>query len=151
MAPVYVRAMNDLLWAEGLTRSGGNLAQAAALINNTRVNRGHLSALTGGEGAATLLAAVHYENMIELLGIGPTPFYNRRRNDELWPMTPRHMPIPAKELSVLKKELYSFGGPTNPTGLAPSLSVSGRSVPRAREIGDALLKQQIRNRARRGQ
>jgi hypothetical protein len=150
-APVYLQAMNDLLWAEGLIRSGGNQAQAAALINNTRVNRGHLSQLTGAEGSATLLAAVHYENMIELLGIGSTPFYNRRRNDELWPMTPRHMPIPAKELSVLKKELYSFGGPTNPAGLAPSLSVSGRSIPSARKIGDALLKQQLRMRSRRVQ
>ena len=151
LAPVYIGAMNDLLWAEGLIQSGGNQAQAAALINNTRVTRGHLTALTGAEGKNALLAAVHYENMIELLGIGSTPFYNRRRNDELWPMTPRHMPIPAKELSVLKKELYSFGGPTNPEGLAPSLSVSGRSIPSARKIGDALLKQQLRMRGRRGQ
>ena len=85
------------------------------------MTRGHLTALTAASGQATLLAAVHYETMIELLGIGATPFYERRRYDELWPMTPRHMPIPAKELSVLKQELYSFGGPSNPTGLAPSL------------------------------
>lgn len=149
LVPVYTRSMNDLLWAEGLIRGGGSAATAAALINNTRVGKGHLTPLTGGEGQPALLAALHYENMTELLGIGPTPFYSRRRNDELWPMTPRHMPIPAKELAVLKKELYSFGGPTNPTGLAPSLSVSGRAVPSARQIGDALMKEQHRNRTRK--
>jgi len=147
--PVYLKSMNDLLWAEGLIRGGGSAAQAAALINNTRVGKGHLTALTGAEGQAALLAALHYENMVELLGIGASPFYERRRTDELWPMTPRHMPIPAKELSVLKKELYSFGGPTNPDGLAPSLSVSGRATPSARQIGEAILKEQLRHRNRR--
>ena len=151
LTPVYLKSMNDLLWAEGLIRGGGSAATAAALINNTRVGKGHLTALTGGEGQPALLAALHYENMTELLGIGASPFYERRRNDELWPMTPRHMPIPAKELSVLKKELYSFGGPGNPTGLAPSLSLSGRSIPTARQIGDALIKEQLRNRNRRVQ
>jgi len=149
-APVYIRSMNDLLWAEGLIRGGGSAAQAATLINTTRVGKGHLAALTGAEGQAALLSALNYENDIELLGIGPTPFYNRRRRDELWPMTPRHMPIPAKELSVLKKELYSFGGPTNPTGLAPSLSVSGRATPTARQIGDAIVREQLRAGQRGG-
>jgi len=149
LTPVYLRSMNDLLWAEGLIRGGGSAATAAGLINITRVGKGHLAALTGAEGQPALLAALHYENMTELLGIGATPFYERRRYDELWPMTPRHMPIPAKELSVLKKELYSFGGPTNPGGLAPSLSVAGRAIPTARQIGDALIKEQLRNRSRR--
>jgi hypothetical protein len=150
LTPVYLRSMNDLLWAEGLIRSGGNTALAASLINNTRVGKGELTPLTGAEGTAALIAALHYENMIELLGIGATPYYERRRYDELWPMTPRHMPIPAKELAVLKKELYTFGGPANPEGLAPSLSIMGRSMPTAQQIGDALIKQQLRNRARRG-
>ena len=147
-APVYIRSMNDLLWAEGLIRGGGSAAQAATLINNTRVGKGHLTPLTGAEGQAALLAALNYENDVELLGIGPTPFYNRRRLDGLHAMTPRQMPIPAKELSVLKKELYSFGGPGNPTGLSPGMDGSGQVIRSAREIGDALLREQLRARRR---
>jgi len=146
--PTYTATMNDLLWAEGLIRGNGSAAQAAALINNTRVGRGHLTPLTGGEGQAALLAALQYEQDIELLGIGPSPFYNRRRIDGLWPMTPRHMPIPAKELSVLKLELYSFGGPENPAGLAPGAGGPSSSVRSAREIGEAMLKEQAREARR---
>lgn len=139
-AVIYPQAMNDLLWAEGLLRSGGSAATAAGLINKTRVTRGGLGTLTGAEGTATLLNHAHYESMVELLGIGASPFYNRRRRDELWPMTPRHMPIPAKELSVLKKELYSFGGPSNPAGLAPGVDGNGNVIRNVREIADAMAK-----------
>ena len=100
-APVYSQTFNDLLWAEGLIRGGGDKAQAAALINKTRVDRGHLSPLTGGESDADLLAALRYEQDIELLGIGGTIYYNHRRIDKLAAMTPRQMPIPAKELGLL--------------------------------------------------
>ena len=147
--PTYTATMNDLLWAEGLIRGSGSAAQAAALINNTRVGRGHLTPLTGGEGQAALLAALQYEQDIELLGIGPTPFYNRRRIDGLWPMTPRHMPIPAKELSVLKLELYSFGGPENPAGLSPPAGAPSQAVRSVREIGEAMMKAQAREGKRR--
>lgn len=138
LSPVYTATMNDLLWAEGLVRGGGSAAQAAGLINKTRVGRGHLSTLTGGEGSTALLNAIHYENMIELLGIGASPFYERRRYDELWPMTPRHMPVPAKELSVLKRELYSFGGPGNPAGLSAGVDANGNKIRSAREIAAAM-------------
>jgi len=162
--PTYIPAQNDLLWAEGLVRSGGSTALAAAKINATRVTRGHLSTLTGAEGTTALLAAIRYENDIELLGTGPSPFYNRRRetpegwtlaqacpgNICLWPDTPRQMPIPAKELSVLKKELYSFGGPGVPD-LSPIGVQSGENIWSARQIGEALRKaelQQARSRHR---
>lgn len=112
--PFYTRQMNDLLWAEGLIRSGGSKAQAANLINNSRVGRGGLPALTGAESDATLLAALHYEQEIEFMGQGPTPFFNRRRIDGLTLGTPRHMPVPAKELDVLLREIYTFGGPGRP-------------------------------------
>ena len=110
-APVYTQAFNDLLWAEGLIRGGGDKALAATLINKTRVGRGHLTPLTGGDSDAALLAALQYEQDIELLGIGATIYYNHRRIDKLAAMTPRQMPIPAKELGLLALELYSFGGP----------------------------------------
>ena len=44
--PVITAAENDLLWAEGLIRSGGNLLTASNLINNTRVTRGGLAPAT---------------------------------------------------------------------------------------------------------
>ncbi len=108
--PVISAAENDLLWAEGLIRGGGSLGTAANLINNTRVNRGGLPPATAGDGVAGLLTKLQYEQDIELMGLGAVPFYNRRRIDGLQPLTPRHMPVPAKELQVLGKPLYTYGG-----------------------------------------
>lgn len=176
LAPVYEIQYNDLLWAEGLLRGGGSATQAAALINKTRVGRGHLAPLTGGEGQATLLAALRYEQEVEEMGNGAVPFYNRRRTTPtdwpsvsftgdprspaavatctaaetvphpttitvgpgicMWPDTPRQQPVPAKELSVLQQELYSFGGPGVPA-FAPSY-VAGQAVFSARQIGEAM-------------
>jgi hypothetical protein len=50
-----------------------------------------------------LLAALQYEQDIELLGIGGTIYYNHRRIDKLAAMTSA-MPIPAKELGPLAHE-----------------------------------------------
>lgn len=129
--PFYTRQMNDLLWAEGLIRGGGNKLLAAEKINNSRVNRGGLTPLTGAESDAELLAALQYEQEIEFMGQGPTPFFNRRRIDGLQVGTPRHMPVPAKELDVLLREIYTFGGPGK-----PDMSVGGPSVPNLSLIGD---------------
>lgn len=111
--PQMLAAENDLLWAEGLIRSGGDLTLASNLINNTRVGRGGLPAVSAATGVPGLLAALQYEQDIELPGTDVV-FYNRRRIDGLQPLTPRHMPIPAKELGVLQLELYTFGGAGNP-------------------------------------
>jgi hypothetical protein len=122
--PFYTTQMNDLLWAEGLIRSAGASAEAATLINNSRVGRGGLTPLTGAETVPELLAALQYEQEIEFMGQGPTPFFNRRRIDgfsvgSLGPSvvqtgTPRHMPVPAKEMDVLARASYTFGGPSAP-------------------------------------
>jgi hypothetical protein len=162
VSPTYTATLNDLLWAEGLIRSGGSPATAADLINKTRVDRGGLSPVSGASSQAELLAALQYESEIELLGIGATPFYNRRRGTPagwtlgaacpsilcLWPQTPRHMPIPAKELGVLQQELYTFGGPGD-----PEASVSNDRGPRvvmsARQIGEAMLKAERGRKPRR--
>ena len=112
--PMYTTQMNDLLWAEGLIRSVGSSAQAAGLINNSRVGRGGLSTLTGAETVPELLTALQYEQEIEFMGQGTTPFFNRRRVDGLLQDTPRHMPVPAKEMDVLQRAIYSFGGPGKP-------------------------------------
>lgn len=136
---VFSKTFNDLLWAEGLIRSNQSLAQAATLINNTRVARGGLPALTGNEGQAALLTALQYEQDIELIAQGAANFYNRRRIDGLKPMTPRHMPIPAKELLVLQQELYTFGGPNNPAGLAPQQDPDAPKVKDVRQISKEIF------------
>lgn len=133
-SPQYTTQMNDLLWAEGLIRSGGSKLNAAARINNSRVGRGGLPALLGVESDAALLAALQYEQEIEFMGQGGSPFYNRRRIDGLQAGTPRHMPVPAKELDVLVREIYTFGGPGRPD-MSRSGS-GGSSVRSAREIWD---------------
>jgi hypothetical protein len=148
--PFYTRQMNDLLWAEGLIRRPSpDLATAATLINNSRVGRGGLSTLTAADGAAALLAALQYEQEIEFMGQGPTPFFNRRRSgynapagggrpayvDGLIVGTPRHMPVPAKELEVLVREIYTFGGPSDPE-LAPIANGEGGTRSGVRSVGE---------------
>jgi hypothetical protein len=149
--PFYTVQMNDLLWAEGLIRSNGNKVLAAEKINNSRVGRGGagcptpgvggcgLLPLTGAETDAELLAALQYEQEIEFMGQGPTPFLNRRRSgynapagggrpqyvDGLVVGTPRHMPVPAKEMEVLVREIYTFGGPSDPDMAPIADGVSG--------------------------
>ncbi len=129
--PFYTTQMNDLLWAEGLIRSGGNKVTAATLINNSRVTRGGLSALTGLEADTVLLDALHYEQEIEFMGQGTDPFFNRRRIGPLTAGTPRQMPVPAKELDVLLREVYTFGGPSG-----PDMSATQGGGARVRSVGE---------------
>jgi hypothetical protein len=116
-APIITRHVNDLVWAEALIRSNGNLATAAEKINNTRVQRGGLSSATAGEGAASLLQKLQYEQEVEFMGLGALPYYARRKIDGLLTGTPREMPVPARELGVLGQALYTWGGatPASPT------------------------------------
>jgi hypothetical protein len=146
--PFYTRQMNDLLWAEGLIRStGGDKALAAAKINNSRVNRGGLPAVSGGASTDELLAALHYEQEIEFMGQGPTPFFNRRRINGLQPGTPRHLPVPAKELDVLVREVYTFGGPTAPDMSVIGTGPGGVGGKRVRSVGEIWKDLQARARA----
>jgi len=136
--PFYTPEMNDLRWAEGEIRSGGNKVLAASKINNSRVTRGGLPALTGSEADTVLIDALKYEQEIEFMGQGATAFFNRRRSgynapagtcpgtscgrfpyvEGLIPGTPRQMPVPAKELSLLLRSSYTFGG-SKPDMVAP--------------------------------
>ena len=113
--PAFMSAQNDLLWAEGLIRTGGNLTQAATLINNSRVTRGGLAPATAADGVAGLTTKLYYEQEIELFGI-PHAYYDNRRIGNLLTGTPNEMPVPAKELGVFGQAFYTFGG----TGLANS-------------------------------
>ena len=117
-APVITATQNDLMQAEALIRSGGALATAATLINKTRVGRGGLAASSAADGVAGLTTKLGYEMEIELLGLGPAPFYWRRRTDGLLDGTPREMPVPAKELGVKGQALYTWGG-TGPANSPP--------------------------------
>ncbi|HMG18769.1 MAG TPA: hypothetical protein VK573_08595, partial [Gemmatimonadales bacterium] len=159
--PFYTRQMNDLLWAEGLLRQPTpDPVLAAEKINNSRVGRGGVGCatpgvggcglvpLTGAEGTLALLAALQYEQDIEFMGQGPTPFFNRRRSgfnaaagggrpayvDGLVPGTPRHMPVPAREMFVLAREIYTFGGPSQPDMSAGISGDSRSGIRSVREI-----------------
>lgn len=109
VAPMVLAAENDLLWAEALVRTGGDLGVAAGLVNKTRVGRGELPPVAADENA--IMDAIHYEQDVELLlTSGGLQWFNRRRIDGLQPGTPRHFPIPAKELEIDQLPIYTFGG-----------------------------------------
>ncbi|NIM49638.1 MAG: hypothetical protein GTN62_05390 [Gemmatimonadales bacterium] len=108
----------DLLKAEGLARLGQ--AGAAALVNNTRVNRGQLPQATDGD--ADLLEKIFYEMQIENFNVcGGCPMFNRRGWGGLQPTGPSHhfglvtgtlvhFPLPGSELEILQKKAYTYGG-----------------------------------------
>jgi hypothetical protein len=134
--PFVLPAENDLLIAEGLIRTGGDKNRAATLINNTRVGRGNLPPATGAMSNNELLADIFYERDIELFNTGAgQAWFDRRRIEpaltygtipigNTWAYkggsnlqlgTPRHLPLPAKELETLGLPVYTYGGaPPNP-------------------------------------
>jgi starch-binding outer membrane protein, SusD/RagB family len=130
-APYVLRAENDLLIAEALIRTGGDLNRAAQLINNTRVGRGGLPPVSAATPTNDLLGAIFYERDVELFDSGASQgWFDRRRIDKtvtynglaignIWGFkggsnlqlgTPRHLPVPAKELETLGIPVYTYGG-----------------------------------------
>lgn len=119
--PFLLAAENDLLMAEALVRTGGSRAEAAQLINRTRVGRGGLPALTGAEGDQQLFEALFYERDVELYASAMSaPYYDARRTDRLQPLTPRQLPVPGDELSLRGDPIYTFGGANDPDLAPPS-------------------------------
>ncbi|BDD05831.1 RagB/SusD family nutrient uptake outer membrane protein [Aureibacter tunicatorum] len=109
-----LKAENDLLLAEAEIRTGGDLQKAASLINNTRVERGKMSAMTGGNSSSELLDAVMHERYVELIAtFMPLTYFDRRRTGTLIDGTAWHFPIPAQELTIHKLPIYTFGGKGN--------------------------------------
>lgn len=106
--PYVLAAENDLMIAEALVRTNGDLNRAAALVNRTRVTRGGLAPVAAN--AQALLAAIDYERDIELLNTSGLSLFDRRRIDGIQTGTPRQLPIPAKELETLRLPIYTFGG-----------------------------------------
>ena len=120
----FVKAESDLLYAEALIRSNGDKALAANLINNTRVDRGGLSAASAND--SDLLQKLFYEKIVECsFTVYATPFFDRRRCDindfKLTSGSFRELPVPYRELEIWKLlETYdnrkpSFGGTTATT------------------------------------
>jgi hypothetical protein len=139
LAPYVLQAENDLLIAEALVRTGGDLSRAANLINKTRVGRGGLAPVSAATPKNDLLGAIFYERDVELYDTGAGQgWFDRRRIDQsvtynglnignIWAAkggsnlqkgTPRHLPLPAKELETLGMPVYTYGGaspnPVNP-------------------------------------
>ena len=109
--PHILKAENDLMRAEALIRTSGDKAVAAGLINITRVGRGNLSTLTGGESDAVLLDAIYYEKIIELMNTwGGRELAEVRRFDKLRVGSFEQLPVPGGELTLLGEEIYTFGG-----------------------------------------
>lgn len=106
--PHVLAAENDLMIAEALARTGGDLTRAAALVNKTRVGRGGLTPV--GSGVSELLAAIEYERDVELLNTSALALFDRRRVDGLQPLQWRHLPVPAQELATLGLPTYTYGG-----------------------------------------
>jgi hypothetical protein len=122
--PEMTVAEMDLLKAEALIRLG-RAAEAVPLINKTRVANGQLPPVTidGPPIAAgcvprklngtcgSLWDALRYEKGIEMLGVNAMiPFLDARGWQTMPSGTPTQFPIPGRELSTLRQELYSFGG-----------------------------------------
>lgn len=112
--PYLLAAENDLLKAEALVRTTGDLTLACQLINKTRVTRGHLTPADPADGAAALLADITYERQVELTATNGMNFFYVRQADGLQTGTIRHMPVPAAELETLALPIYTFGGVGNP-------------------------------------
>jgi hypothetical protein len=139
-APAVTANQNDLIWAEALLRQGvTGAAQAATLINRSRVTRGGLAPATAADGlgtpadgpctatnvlarnggACTLWAKLLYEKEVELLGLGSSPFYEQRRLPFIAtcgntaPCNGRHvaglLPGTPREMPVPAKELQVNG------------------------------------------
>lgn len=120
-SPDFLVAENDLIIAEAMANMG-DIAGAVQILNNgTRVTRGELSLLDENISREEVLEAIFYERDIELIQTGfGIAFFDMRRRDMLQTGTLLHFPIPAKELMVVNKEVYTFGGVSNADGINTS-------------------------------
>lgn len=129
--PVFVVADNQMLLAEAHLRLG-DLGSAAAILNdaaNTRKARGGLADVDAGD-ATEIEDAIWYERFVEILNTAPGgQFFDRRRMADrvdpdaldglggLQRGTPAHLPMPAPELELLQRDVYTFGGSSDAGGI----------------------------------
>src|SRR5438477_214730 len=147
--PVVLAAENDLIWAEALIRQAApDPATAATLINYTRVGPDRLGRPRGGLPPSTgTLADLQYEQDVELPGSNIAPYFNQRRIDNLEPLTPHEMPVPAKQLAALNVPTYTWGGASNPPNSTPAATASS-SAASARDAPQVWADVQRQARAR---
>jgi hypothetical protein len=114
----------DLLLAEAEIHLN-NPGAAAALINKTRVANGELPAVTAtgvpqsagcvpklwNGNCGSLMDALMYEKRIETYGTGIS-FFDLRGWDCLLEGTLTELPPPARQLDLLNKPIYTYGGGT---------------------------------------
>ncbi|MCP4725350.1 MAG: hypothetical protein GY863_09955, partial [bacterium] len=123
--PIMYKAEMDMLKAEAYLRGygGGTAADAADLINETRVAIGEMTPLDGTETDLELWRALCYEKRMETLITGIAYFDYRGwagltadGTNVLYVPSgrPIHFPVPAKELEILLQDTYTFGGAGNP-------------------------------------
>ena len=123
--PAMLVSEMQLLKAEGLIRTG-QAAAAVPLINATRVANGQLPQVTVDgppdelgcvprklNGACgSLWDALRYEKRIEGIGVsGVIAFLDARGWQTLPQYTILQLPVPGAELAVLRRPLYTYGGP----------------------------------------
>lgn len=131
--PALTVSEMDLLKAEALIRLG-RAAEAVPLINKTRVANGQLPPVTIDgppnlpgcvprklNGACgSLWDALRYEKGIEGLGVsGVIRYFDARGWQALAENSIIHLPVPGRELALLQRPLYTFGGPGG-EGSAPA-------------------------------
>ncbi len=116
----YVNEL-ELIKAEAYAHLG-QLTNAINIINTSdRVTRGNLPPLSASASKQEILDAIFYERDIELFVAGfADDFFDMRRRDMLQKGTLLHFPIPAKELNVMGKPVYTFGGVDNADGINTS-------------------------------
>ncbi len=121
----------DLLLAEAEIRLG-NAAAAVPLINKTRVGNGELPPVTvagvpAGPGCVpkrydgscgNLFDALMYEKRIETYGTAIS-YFDLRGWGCLLEGTPTQLPPPGRQLDLLGKTTYSYGGQPGAPGSAP--------------------------------
>jgi hypothetical protein len=120
--PIFNYDAQQLMKAEALFKTG-DPAGAAAIVNVTRVGRADMPAATAGD--ADLLDKLIYEYRMEIFDICPgCAYFTRRGWGSLAPTGPSHhqglvegsllhFAIPGKELEILQKLNYTYGGVGN--------------------------------------
>ena len=166
--PDFVEAEVDFLRAEALYRTG-NVSGAMAIVNRYRAN-GQLPPFTDpglnpdgpdrcvpqmpDGSCGDLWEALKYEKRIECFhhSFG-VEFFDDRGWGDLVENTWIHLPAPGRELQILMLEIYTFGGPDDPTaapggGVTPdilddfssrALAVKRRALERFREATEEPL------------
>ena len=124
-----MKAEMDMLRAEGMLRTNGSKSQVAELINRTRVERGELppASTSNPRGSwedqpsnghprnsyeqASLWAMMKYEKQLETFNTATALHYTDDRGwQDLAENTPLQFPLPAQELNLLERDIYTFGG-----------------------------------------